>query len=68
MNKLKVTYDIKTIFPVRNLDVCKANGFDNLVEDLKSINGQISLPIQFFGDTFLRFEFVDKVKLKEFKD
>lgn len=57
---------IKTIFPLLNLAESKANGLDNLILDLEQNSGMINLPIEYFGEAPLKFNFSKLAKPNDF--
>jgi hypothetical protein len=67
MDETITSYNLTTVFPFRNLDVCRKNGLNNLISELETISGQIFLPIQVFGDVVMNFRFSDDYDSKDFK-
>ena len=67
MDKAIESYKLTTVFPFRNLDVCRKNGLDRLISELERISGEIFLPIQVFGEVAMNFRFCDKYESEDFK-
>jgi hypothetical protein len=67
MKEIIYTYEIKTIFPFRNLEECYNNGLVDLIAEMETLNAKINLPIQHFGEVPMSFQFLKNVESDDFE-